>query len=114
MKIFNTSYSRQSRRSRTGFVKEDFNVFVRIFKQGEQERDFRDGIVSTSGVTTDPTGGGGSGEENDCISQKLDVEQQVLPLLIGQFRVGWVERDPRWELIRPQSNTQIFGMARTF
>jgi len=85
----------QSGRYRTSFVKEDFNVFVRTLKQGEQESDFRDGVISTTSMATNPTSGGGSGEENDRISQKLDVEQQILPLLIRQFWVRRVERDPR-------------------
>ena len=104
----------QSERYRTGFVKEDFNVFVRTFKQGEQESDFRDGVVSATSMTTDPTSGGRSGEENDCISQKLDVEQQILPLLIRQLRARRVERDPMRQLIRTQSSSHILGRTRTF
>ena len=59
---------------RTGFVEKDFNVLVRILEQGEQDGDFRDGIICTTGMATDATSGGGSGEENDCVPQKLDVE----------------------------------------
>ena len=89
-----TSFKFDERR-RTSFVEEDFNVFVRILEQGEQDGNFRNGIVSTTGVATNPTSGGGSGEENDHVSQKLDVEQQILPLFVRQLRVCRVERDSR-------------------
>lgn len=87
MQIFNKSRWRQSGGYRTGFIEEDFNVFFRVFEQGEQESDLRDCIISTTGVTTDAPSGGRGGEENDCVPQELDIEQQVLSLFSRQL---WV------------------------
>lgn len=78
---------------RTSFVKEDFNVFVRTLEQGQQDGDLRDGIISATGMTADPTGGSRRGEEDDGVSQKLDVEQQIFPLFIRQLGVLRVKRD---------------------
>lgn len=58
-------------------------------------------------MTANPTSGSRSSEENDGISQKLDVEQQILSLLICQLPIRWVKRHPSRQLIRPQSKTQI-------
>jgi hypothetical protein len=73
---------KQSKKSRTGFVEDDFDIFIRILEQGEQEGDFWDGVISTTGMAANTASGGRGGEQNDDISQELDVEQQILPLLV--------------------------------
>ena len=67
-------------------------------------------------MATDATSGGGSGEENDCVPQKLDVEQEIFLLISGQLGVTWVEGDPRQQLIRRESDAdaQIFERRHTF